>query len=180
MWAYRPLFASHGGNFRFDPDGFFSFGTITVGDDVSLGSRATLSAPRSSIRIGNKVIFGPEVAIHGGNHTTAYIGRFMADVRNAEKRPDDDQGVVIEDDVWVGTRALILDGVTVGRGAIVAAGAVVTKSVPPYAIVGGMPARVIRFRWGVDEILRHEEHLYPPGQRLSREELERWQAKGQA
>ena len=57
-----------------------------------------------------------------------------------------DQECVIGDDVWVGTRAVILRGVTVGRGAIVAAGAVVTKDVPPYAIVGGVPAKVIRYR----------------------------------
>jgi maltose O-acetyltransferase len=51
--------------------------------------------------------------------------------------------VVIEDHAWLGTRAMVLPGVTVGRGAVVAAGAVVTKDVPPYTIVGGVPARVI-------------------------------------
>jgi acetyltransferase-like isoleucine patch superfamily enzyme len=180
MRLYLPLFVSHGRNFWFDPDGEYSFDTITVGNDVSLGLRPSLIASRSSIRIGNKVMFGPEVTIHGGNHTTIYLGRFMKDVGNAVKRPEDDRGVVIEDDVWVGTRAIILHGVTVARGAIVAAGAVVTRSVPPYSVVVGMPAKVIRFRWGVDQILRHEEDLYPPGQRLSRGELERGQAKGQA
>jgi len=144
-----------------------------VGDDVSLGLRPTLSAPRSFIRIGNKVMFGPEVSIRGGNHTTSYLGRFMVDVGNTEKRPEDDKGVVIEDDVWVGTRAIILHGVTVGRGAIVAAGALVTKSVPPYAIVGGIPAKIIRFRWSVADILKHEQALYPAGKRIKSEDLDR-------
>ncbi len=177
MLMYRPLFGSHGRNFRFDPDGDYSFGSIRVGDDVHLGMRPTLNATRSCIRIGNKVMFGPEVTIRGGNHRTDIVGRFMFDVREADKRPEDDLGVVIEDDVWVGTRAVVLHGVTIGRGSIVAAGAVVTKSVPPYAIVGGVPARVLRFRWDVDTILRHEATLYPAGQRLERAALERWQSE---
>jgi len=176
MAAYRPLFASHGRNFRFDPAGDYSFSTIHVGHDVHLGMRPTLNATISTIRIGNKVIFGPEVIIRGGNHRTDLVGRFMSDVTEAEKRPADDLGVVIEDDVWIGTRAVILNGVTIGRGAIVGAGAVVTRNVPPYAIVGGVPARVLRFRWDVKTILRHETTLYPAEQRLEREALERWQA----
>jgi acetyltransferase-like isoleucine patch superfamily enzyme len=54
--------------------------------------------------------------------------------------------IVLEDDVWLGANVVVLDGVTIGRGAIVGAGAVVTQSIPPYAIAGGVPARVIRYR----------------------------------
>ena len=61
---------------------------------------------------------------------------------------------------------------TIGRGAIVAAGTVVIKDVPPYAIAGGVPAQVIRFRWSVEEILQHEKMLYSPQKRLTRELLE--------
>lgn len=60
--------------------------------------------------------------------------------------------IVLEDDVWVGDHALILSGVHIGRGAIIAAGAVVAKDVPPYAIVGGNPARVIRYRFDEETI----------------------------
>lgn len=175
MMAYRPLFASHGRNFRFDPAGDYTFGTIRVGNDVHLGMRPTINATRSRIQIGNKVIFGPQVTIRGGNHRTDLVGRFMFDVTEGEKRPEDDLGVVIEDDVWIGTRAIIVHGVTIGRGAVVGAGAVVTKSVPPYAIVGGVPAKVMRFRWNVETILRHEVILYPSEKRLDRAALERWQ-----
>lgn len=175
MYLYCPLFAQHGRNFRFDPDGAYTFANIHVGDDVSLGQRPTLMASRSTIRIGNKVMFGPAVTIIGGNHRTDLMGRFMADITDEQKRPEDDRGVVIEDDVWLGARVTVLHGVTIGRGAVVGTGAVVTVSVPPYAVVGGVPAKVLRFRWDVETILRHEAILYPAEQRLDRAALERWQ-----
>ena len=171
----RPAFKQYGKYFTFDPDGSYTFEAISVGDHVSLGQRPILLATRSPIQIGSHVMFGPEVTIIGGNHRIDMVGRFMTSIKDSEKRPEDDLGVVIEDDVWVGTRAIILHGVTIGRGAMVAAGAVVTKSVPPYAIAGGVPARVLRFRWDVNTIMEHENILYPPDQRLGREELEDWQ-----
>lgn len=169
MSLTKPLFGSYGRNFNFDPLGSFSYNNIHVGDDVSLGYRPLLMAARSQIRIGNKVMFGPYVSIIGGGHNTAEVGRFMYDV--TEKRPGDDLGVVIEDDVWIGSHAIILRGVHIGRGAIIAAGAIVTKDVPHYAIAVGVPAMVAKFRWEVDTILRHEQALYPPDKRLTDEQL---------
>jgi acetyltransferase-like isoleucine patch superfamily enzyme len=160
MYLLLPLFREHGRNIRFDPDGVYSFENIILGSDVFLSTCPTLMAAKSTIRIGNKVMFGPHVTLIGGGHNTAEVGRFMTDV--TEKHPGDDLGIVIEDDVWVGTRAVILRGVTVGRGSIVGAGSVVTKNVPPYAIVAGCPARVIKFRWTVENIIRHEEMIYSP------------------
>jgi acetyltransferase-like isoleucine patch superfamily enzyme len=173
MYLLLPLFKEHGRNIQFYPDGLYSFENIALGTDVSLGYRPTLLAAKSTIRIGNKVMFGPHVTLIGGNHNAAEIGRFMFDV--TEKRPGNDLGIVIEDDVWVGARALILRGVTVGRGSFIAAGSTVTKSVPPYAIVGGIPATLIRFRWDLETIIQHEAALYPAQKRFTREELEGWQ-----
>jgi len=169
------LFGAHGQNFRFDPDGMYSYSNIFVGHDVSLGRNPILLATRSRIQIGNHVMFGPEVTIRGGNHRIDMVGRFMTSIEDTEKRIEDDQGVVIEDDVWVGTRAIILHGVTIGRGSVIGAGAVVTKSVPPYAIAAGVPARVVRFRWDTNTILEHEKALYPDEQRLKKEDIESWQ-----
>lgn len=168
-------FASPGAGFWFDPDGVYTYGSIRVGNDVSLGLRPVMIAALSEIHVGNHVMFGPGVTVIGGGHNTTVVGRFMKTV--TEKTANEDLGVVIEDDVWVGARATILRGVTVGRGAIVGAGSVVNKSVPPYAVVAGNPARVIRFRWDVETILRHEVELYPPVARLDRGQLEEWQAK---
>lgn len=167
----RPLFLSHGHNFRFDPNGQYSFSRIKVGDNVNLGVRPTLSATRAKITIGNNVFFGPEVSIQAGNHRTDVIGRFMGAITEEEKRPEDDQGVTIEDDVWVGTRAIILDGVTIRRGSVVGAGAVVTRDVPPYTVVGGVPARVLKLRFSPDKILEHEAIVYPSDARLSIDDL---------
>lgn len=156
---YRSRFASYGRDFSFDPFGVYSYETISVGNNVNLGYRPILIASRSRIVIGDNVMFGPEVTIRGGNHRIDIVGKPMAAVRDSEKRPEDDPGVIIEDDVWIGSRAIILAGVTIGRGAVVAAGAVVTRSVEPYAIVAGNPARMIRKRWDEATIGEHERRL---------------------
>lgn len=70
-----------------------------------------------------------------------------------------DQPVVIEDEVWCGANVTILKGVTLGRGSVVAAGAVVTKSFPPYSIIGGVPAKLLKMRFTPEEIEMHERKL---------------------
>lgn len=78
----------------------------------------------------------------------------MFDYIESDKLESDDQAIVICDDVWIGTRAIILSGVRIGEGAIVVAGSAVTKEVPPYAIVGGVTAKILKYRWdkeGIDE-----------------------------
>ena len=82
---------------------------------------------------------GPGVRIHATNHSAdLHLPMMLQPLREAD--------VVIEDDVWLGANVIVTSGVRIGRGAIVAAGAVVTKDVPPYAIVGGVPAKVLRMR----------------------------------
>jgi acetyltransferase-like isoleucine patch superfamily enzyme len=169
MRLLLPLFESHGRNVWFDPDGWYTFETISLGSDVYLGLKTCLIAAESKIRIGSKVMLGPYVSILAGDHNTAEIGRAMFDVK--EKRAEDDTDVVIEDDVWIGSHAIVLKGVTIGRGAIVAAGAIVTKNVPPYGVAAGAPARVVKFRWDAETIERHEAELYPPELRLRPELL---------
>ncbi len=172
MILSRPAFRRHGAHLLFDPRDHFNYENIEIGDDVTIGSGATLMATESRIIIGNKVLMGPNVTIIGGDHNTSQVGKFMYDV--LEKRPEDDQDVIIEDDVWIGSGAIILKGVRLGRGSIVAAGAVVKKEVPPYTIVAGVPAKVIAIRFGnLETISRHDHALYPPNKRLGPDELAR-------
>lgn len=80
--------------------------------------------------------------------------------------------VVVEEDVWMGFNVTLLSGVTIGRGGTIAAGAVVTKSTPPYSVNGGVPCKFIKFYWTIDQILEHESKLYPEEERYTREQLE--------
>lgn len=81
--------------------------------------------------------------------------------------------VVVEEDVWMGFNVTLISGVTIGRGSTIAAGAVVTKDTPPYSVNGGVPAKFIKFYWTINEIIEHEEKVYPQEERISREQLER-------
>lgn len=90
---------------------------------------------RSGLSIGNNVSVSPEVMILGGTHDV-----------NAPRFNDIAGFVTVEDHVWIGARAMILPGVTLGRGAVVAAGSVVTKNVPPLTIVAGVPAKPVGIR----------------------------------
>ena len=75
--------------------------------------------------------------------------------------------MTIEDDVWCGANVTILKGVTIGRGSIVAAGAVVTKSFPPYSIIGGVPAKLLNHRFTKEQIIEHENIVYSKEERSS-------------
>ena len=84
-----------------------------------------------------------------------------------------DGEIVVGEDSWVGAGTILLSHCSIGRGAVVAAGSVVTKPVPPYAVVAGVPAKIIATKFTIDQILEHESILYPQEERMSREELEK-------
>lgn len=144
---------------------------MSIGDGSSIPKGSVFYCTEAPLTIGKKVIFGPNPTIITGDHRIDFIGRFIMD--SNDKLPENDAPVTVEDDVWAGANITILKGVTIGRGSVIAAGAVVTKSCPPYSIIGGVPAKILKFRFTVDEVLEHEKALYSESQRLSREELER-------
>ena len=168
MYLYKSLFCKCGKNVIFSPTtSYFLYKNISIGNDVSIAKGVSFIASISHIYIGNKVVFGPNVIIRGGVHSSHIIGKLMVEYQNNDKLATDDKPVVISDDVWVQPGAIILKGVHIGRGAIIEAGSVVNDNVPPYAIVGGIPAKVIKFRWGISDILKHESLLYLEEERIS-------------
>lgn len=102
-------------------------------------------------------MFGLHVTVMGGDCRFDVLGSYMYDVH--QKLPEDARDVVIEDDVWTDSGAIIPKGATIGRGSIVGAGSVVTKAIALYSIVVGNPAKVIRKRFSADQIFDHEALL---------------------
>lgn len=161
---YRPILRMNmgrcGSNVVFYPsNSTFSFENMYVGSNVYIGRNADFVATRSKIIIRDHVVFGPHVSIRGGDHRVDIIGEYVDMVTDEMKLLENDQDVCFEGDNWVGMNVTILKGVVIGRGCIVAAGAVVTKSTPPYSIVGGVPAKVLKMRFSPDNIVEHERIL---------------------
>lgn len=124
-------------------------GKITIGDNAYIGHSDIMAS--EEIKIGKNVIVSDDcIIMDNNNHPTSMHQRirmsechdFFGPLWNWDSA--DSKPVSIEDNVWIGKRAIILKGVTIGKGAIVAIGAVVTKDVPPLTIVGGNPARILK------------------------------------
>lgn len=112
--------------------------SVELGDYSGIGIRAQISGRTI---IGKHVMMGPDVCIYTKNHVFDRTDVPMDLQGVAPEKP-----VIIADDVWIGSRVIILPGVHIGTGAVIGAGAVVTKDVPDYAVVGGNPARILRMR----------------------------------
>lgn len=112
------------------------------------------------LKIGNYCSIGPEVAFllsadHNINCISSYP--FKVKVLNEELEGLSKGDIIVDDDVWIGYGSIIMSGVHIGQGAIIAAGSVVTKNIPPYAIVGGVPSKIIRYRFNealIQELLK--------------------------
>ena len=135
----RNLFNSCGKNVNVESNAFFHSGKdISIGDNSGIGINAKLEG---TVEIGKNVMMGPDVIVLTRNHEFVRTDIPMLLQGHKESKP-----VKIGDDVWIGTRVIILPGVKIGNGVIIGAGAVLTKDVPDWAIAVGNPARIVRYR----------------------------------
>ena len=124
---------------------------ITVGPYSSIGPKAWIGP---KVELGKYVMIAPNVTITGDDHHFDVVGKPVIFSGRPPIRK-----TIIEDDVWVGQNVSIRAGVVIGRGAILAMGAVVTKNVEPYTIVGGLPAKEIGRRFSIEEGIEHDRML---------------------
>lgn len=144
---------------------------IECGNSINIGKGAVIMTTRAKIIIKGHFVAGPKLTIITGDHMPM-MGKFLDTVTDKDKDLLDkdrhfDQDVIIEEDVWAGVNVTILKGVTIGRGCIIAAGSVVTKSMPPYHVVGGIPAKPIKARLSKEQIIEHEKEIYPEEMRFT-------------
>lgn len=134
----------------------FDFSSVTVGKYTYGGIQVYNFNKSEKLKIGNYCSIASDVMfILNADHNISTISTFPFKAKclfTEELEATSKGDIVVDDDVWIGYRATILSGVHIGQGAVIAAGAVVTKDVSPYAIVGGVPARVIKYRFSPEII----------------------------
>ncbi len=125
---------------------------IILGNYVGVGSRCIFAC---DIEIGNKVLIASHVALlNSDDHRYDIVGRTIWDSGRGDKHK-----IIIEDDVWIGHGSIILTPSHISQGSIIAAGSVVTGDVPRYSIVAGVPARIVKMRFTLEQIAEHETTL---------------------
>ena len=153
---FKVKYRMHNRHNRTNAKNFFDLSKVIVGKktygEINVSDCSLLN---TKLKIGSYCSIAPGVwFLLGGEHNVNTISTYPFKVMCfGERREAGSKGdIVVKDDVWIGTNAIICSGVTIGQGAIVAAGSVVTKDVEPYAVVGGNPAKFIKYR--LDENLR--------------------------
>lgn len=133
------------------PDRCNFSGDISIGYATTLGYNNLLSG---DISIGKYCQLGADVALHATNHPMTYMSNYInSNLFNGDlKQLKQQNKIVLGNDVWIGHGVIVVGNVTVGNGAVLAAGSVVTKDVEPYSIVGGVPAKQIKKRYSEDII----------------------------
>jgi acetyltransferase-like isoleucine patch superfamily enzyme len=187
LGEFRRRFAHKFPGTRITPQGIFDLSLVSV-QEFSYGDLNVMAFknPDAFLSIGRFVSIGPGVTfILEGNHPIDRISTYPMAVEadswvidaETEGHVAGTKGpILVRDDVWIGTNAIVLSGITIGQGAIVAAGSVVTRDVDPYGIVGGNPARLIRYRFSpaiIDTLLKRADYAKLDISRLRefREEL---------
>lgn len=164
----------------------------STGDNSIIGFPVYITYPKavhmeenSVIRLGTKILNNKDEHVYIGKYTVVGVNCVIVTnghtstvgiphvLLGASHINDKSQNIHIAEDVWIGANVTILAGSNLGRGCIVGACSLVTKPVPPYALVTGAPAKIVGVKFSIDQILEHEKALYPASERMSRDELEK-------
>lgn len=156
LWPLKILLIKHsikskGKNFKVGPNVIlYNRKEITVGKNVFIGD-GTVIGGKVKVQIGDNVMFGPEVMIRGGDHNFSVVGKPMFKVKDGGLNLP----IIIENDVWIGTRVIILKGVRIREGSVIGAGAIVTRDTLPYSIFIGTPAKPVKCRFTKKNLEQH-------------------------
>lgn len=164
----------------------------SIGKNAVIGYPVDIMYPKS-VHLAENTVLRMGTCIQNNRNEHVYIKKFTVISKNctivtnnhrstvgvpqcllgASHINDTSRDITINEDVWVGTNATILAGGNLGRGCIVGACSLVTKPVPPYALVVGSPAKIVGVKFSKDQIMEHEKALYPDNERMSREDIEK-------
>lgn len=160
LWCFRKKWRKHNSHNTTIAANLFNLFNVQVGNNTYGALRVVNWNENNILKIGNYCSIAQEVTfILDADHNTNCISTFpfknklLGNILEGVSKGD----IIVEDDVWIGYRSTILSGVHIGQGAVVAAGAVVSRDVPPYAIVGGVPAKIIKYRFEpeiIEELLK--------------------------
>jgi maltose O-acetyltransferase len=137
-WSCRPLLLHCGDNVNIERGASLGRRTVSIGSNSGIGVNAVIGPGTT---LGSNVMMGPDVVILTQNHETSRLDIPMVAQGHAPIAP-----VTVGDNVWIGTRVIILPGVIIGSGCVLGAGAVVSRNVPDGAVAVGNPARIVRYR----------------------------------
>lgn len=153
----------------------YNCNNLVLGERAAIGPNSVIMNPRAKFIMKKWSFTARELIVVDGNHMSI-VGIPLIDVRDEDKdrldvKHEFNKDIIVEEDCWIGARVTLCAGTHIKRGSIVAAGAVVTKEFPPYCVCGGVPAKFIKFKWSIDEILKHESKLYAEEERFTRQQL---------
>jgi len=140
--------------------------SVFVEENVKLSSGLhILNSPNEKVIIKKYTVFAANCTICPNSHvSTVTVPQFLLGASHVNDVSSD---VIINEDVWLGAGVTILAGVHIGRGCIVGAGSLVTKSLPPYSVAVGSPARILKKKFSIEQIMQHEAYLYPDNERFT-------------
>ncbi len=135
---------------------------------INPGAKIIIYTGKFKLKKYSEIAYG--CTIITGNHTpTVGIPQYVLGHSHINDREND---VIVEEDVWIGANVTLLSGCHIGRGCVIGACSLVNKEIPPYAVVVGIPARIIASKFSIEQILKHEAKLYPFNERFNRDYLE--------